>query len=86
MTNTVVTATEDTPLPELIDEMVHYGVSGIPIVDGKYDLSARTEADLMTKPAYGGTHRRSIAVLADLLRGRGRRWESKATGRLPARS
>ena len=33
MTRTVVTATEDTPLPELIDEMVRYGISGIPIVD-----------------------------------------------------
>ena len=81
MTSTVVTATENTPLPELIDEMVHYGVSGIPIVDGEARLvGIVTEADLMTKPAYGGTHRRSLVVLADLLRGRGRRWESKSTG------
>ena len=73
MTSTVVTATEDTPLPELIDEMVHYGVSGIPIVDGEARLvGIVTEADLMTKPAYGGTHRRSLAVLGDLLRGRRR--------------
>jgi CBS domain-containing protein len=80
MTPTVVTATPGTPLPELIDEMVQHGVSGIPIIDGESRLvGIVTEADLMTKPAYGGTHRRSLAVLADLLRGRGRRWESKAT-------
>ena len=81
MTRTVVTATTDTPLPELIDEMVRYGISGIPVVDTKSRLvRIVTEADLMTKPAYGGTHRRSLAVLGDLLRGRERRWESKATG------
>ena len=81
MTRTVVTATEDTPLPELIDEMVRYGISGIPIVDTESRLvGIVTEADLMTKPAYGGTHRRSLAVLGDLLRGHERRWESKATG------
>jgi CBS domain-containing protein len=81
MTRTVVTATQDTPLPELIDEMVRYGISGIPIVDADSRLvGIVTEADLMTKPAYGGTHRRALAVLGDLLRGRGRRWESKSTG------
>ena len=61
--------------------MVRYGISGIPIVDTESRLvGIVTEADLMTKPAYGGTHRRSLAVLGDLLRGHERRWESKATG------
>jgi CBS domain-containing protein len=81
MTRVVVTATEDTPLPELIDDMVRYGISGVPVVDTESRLiGIVTEADVMTKPAYGGTQRRSLAVLSDLLRGRERRWESKATG------
>jgi CBS domain-containing protein len=81
MSRTVVTATEDTPLPELIDEMVRHGISGIPVVDGESRvIGIVTEADLMTKPAYGGSQRRSLAILGDLLRGHERRWEIKATG------
>jgi CBS-domain-containing membrane protein len=81
MTRTVVTATADTPLPELIDEVVRYGISGIPIVDSESRLvGIVTEADLMSKPAFGGTHRRSLAVIGDLLRGHERRWVSKSTG------
>jgi CBS domain-containing protein len=81
MSRAVVTATANTPLPELIDEMVRHGISGIPIVDTETQLvGIVTEADLMSKPAYGGSHRRSLAVIGDLLRGHQRRWESKARG------
>jgi CBS-domain-containing membrane protein len=81
MSRNVVTATPDTPLPELIDEMVRHGISGIPIVDAESRLvGIVTEADLMSKPAYGGSHRRSLAIIGDLLRGQERRWESKARG------
>jgi CBS domain-containing protein len=81
MTRTVVTAQSDTPLPELIDEMLHYGVSGIPIVDSKWQLvGIVTEADLITKPSYGGRRRRALAVISDLLHGREQRWLSKAKG------
>jgi CBS domain-containing protein len=81
MTRTVVTADADTPLPELIDKMLHYGVSGIPVVDSKLRLvGIVTEADLITKPAYGGRRRRALAVVGDLVRGREQRWLSKAKG------
>jgi CBS domain-containing protein len=81
MTRTVVTATVDTPLPALVDEMVTYGISGVPIVDHERRLlGIVTEADLMSKPAFGGTHRGPLNVLADLLRGRERRWMLKSTG------
>jgi CBS domain-containing protein len=81
MTRTVITATADTPLPELIDEMVRYGISGIPVVDTESRLvGIVTEADVMTKPAFGGTQRRPLAVIGDLLRGHDRRWVSKSTG------
>jgi CBS domain-containing protein len=81
MSRTVVTATPDTPLPDLVDEMVRHGISGIPIVDTQSRLvGIVTEADLMSKLASGGSHRRSLAIIGDLLRGHERRWESKATG------
>jgi CBS domain-containing protein len=79
MSPTVVTATEQTPLPELIDEMVCHGISGVPIVDGDGRLvGIVSEADLMTKTAYGGTHRRPLALLGDVLRGHERRWLAKS--------
>ena len=54
MTRTVVTATQDTSLHELIDEMVSHGVSGIPIVDTSSRLvGIVTEADLMTSLHLG---------------------------------
>jgi CBS domain-containing protein len=81
MTRTVVTAHADTPLPELIDKMLHYGVSGIPVVDSNSRLvGIVTEADLISKPAYGGRRRRALAVIGDLLRGREQRWLAKAKG------
>jgi len=79
MTRTVVTATEHTPIPELVDEMVRHGISGVPIVDSDHRLvGVVSEADLMTKAAYGGLHRRPLAVLGDLLRGHERRWLAKS--------
>ena len=81
MTRTVVTATEDSPLPELIDMMVRYGISGIPIVDTDSRLvGIVTEADLMTKPAYGGTHRRSSRFSAICCGGMNGDGKSKAAG------
>lgn len=81
MTRTVITAHADTPLPELIDKMLQYGVSGIPVVDSESRLvGIVTEADLISKPAYGGRRRRPLAVIGDLVRGREQRWLSKAKG------
>jgi CBS domain-containing protein len=79
MIRTVVTARPETLLPELIDEMVRYGISGVPIVDSDGRLvGIVSEADLMSKPAYGGTHRRPLAAIGDLLRGHDRRWLVKS--------
>lgn len=80
MTRSVVTATPASPLPELVDLMLRYGISGVPIVDEDARLiGIVTEADLLSKPAFGGEHRRKLAALA-LLAGHGRRWMSKASG------
>jgi CBS-domain-containing membrane protein len=79
MTRTVVTARVETKLPELVDEMVRYGISGVPIVDsGDRLVGIVSEADLMSKLAFGGTHRRPLAAIGDLLRGHERRWLAKS--------
>lgn len=81
MTPTVVTATPETPLPALVDLMVRSGFSGIPIVDEEAGLvGVVTEADLISKAAYGGTQRRPLAVLGDMLHGRDSKWSKKAKG------
>ena len=33
MTSTVVTVNPDTPFPELVDQLLRHGVSGLPVVD-----------------------------------------------------
>jgi len=53
MPTTVVTATIATTFQELVDLMIRYGVSGIPIVDGDgRPVGIVTEADIIAKEAY----------------------------------
>jgi CBS domain-containing protein/effector-binding domain-containing protein len=83
MSSPVVTSTPDGTLPDVLDLMLCHGISGIPIVDVDAHLvGIVTEADLISKPAYGGTprHRRPLAVLRDALRGRGNTWAKKSRG------
>ena len=80
MTATVVTATPYTPLPALVDLMVRDRISGIPIVDGQSLVGIVTEADLISKPAFGGSRRRPLAVLGDIIHGRETTWAKKAKG------
>lgn len=85
MTSTVVTVTPDTPFPELVDRLLHYGISGLPVVDEDGHLvGIVTEADLVSKEAYGGRRRRALELLADLIAGRETRWASKGKGRTAA--
>lgn len=81
MTTTVVTATAHTPLPALVDLMVRARISGIPILDEQSHLvGIVTEADLISKPAYGGHRRRPLGVLGDIIHGRENMWAKKAKG------
>jgi CBS domain-containing protein len=58
MTTTVVTATTETPFPELVDLMLRNGISGIPVVDGRHHpIGMVTETDLVSKEAYPGRRR-----------------------------
>lgn len=81
MTTTVVTVEPSTPFPDLVDTMLRHGVSGLPVVDGEGALVGMvTEADLVSKEAFGGTRRRALDVLVDLFAGSQSVWVGKARG------
>lgn len=85
MTSTVVTANPDTPFPELVDLLLRHGISGLPIVDDNHNLVGMvTEADLVSKEAYGGRRRRLLELLADLVAGGETQWAIKGKGRTAA--
>lgn len=80
MTTEVVTVEPGTPFKEVVELLVGSGVSGLPVIDGQRRLvGIVTEADLISKEAYGGRPR-ALAVLADMLSAREHPWVSKATG------
>ncbi len=85
MTSTVVTATPDTTFPELVDRLLRHAVSGLPVVDEAGRLvGIVTEADLVSKEAYGGRRRRVLELLGDLVAGGETAWAIKGKGRTAA--
>ena len=80
MTTNVVTADPDTTFQRLVDLLIENGISGIPIVDAEqHPIGIVTEADLVSKEAYGGRRR-----VLDVAAGRAFRaentWAVKARG------
>jgi CBS-domain-containing membrane protein len=62
---TVVTATTDTAFQQLVDVMLRHGIGGIPVVDEHgWPIGIVTEADLVSKEAYGRRRRRLLDVAA----------------------
>lgn len=56
MTSTVVSVAPDTPYKELVERLVASDVSGLPVIEGDGSLvGIVTEADLLSKEAYGGS-------------------------------
>jgi CBS domain-containing protein len=80
MTPAVITVSPDTSFKETAMRLLDYGVSAMPVVDDDGDLVGLvTEADLMSKEAFGGKRRRPLAVVVDALTG-GSRYAPKASG------
>jgi CBS domain-containing protein len=80
MTTRVVTAGPDTPFVQLVDLMLRHGISGIPILDDEQNLvGIVTEADLVSKEAYGG-RRRPLALAAGMVFQHENVWSTKAGG------
>lgn len=79
MTTPVVTVTPEATFKVALERLLDTGVSSLPVVDADGRLvGIVTEADLVSKEAYGGRRRRPIEVLADLLAGGQTRWAVKA--------
>jgi CBS domain-containing protein len=79
MTTSLVTIGPDAAWKEVAEHMLDAGVSGIPVVDDSgYLLGLVTEADLVSRPAFGGRGHGSLAALVDVLTGEAR-WVGKAT-------
>jgi CBS domain-containing protein len=80
MTRKVFTVGPETPFKDVVETLLRHDVSGLPVVDddGRL-LGIVTEADLVSKEAYGGSRRRPVQVLVDVLGGDAR-WTHKAMG------
>ena len=81
MTAPVITIGPDAPFVDIVDRLLSNDISGLPVVDrdGRL-LGVVTEADLVSKEAYGFRRRRALGLVADYLRGRDPKWVSKAAG------
>jgi CBS domain-containing protein len=79
MTTAVVTVGPDASWKDVAERMLDAGVSGLPVVDPDgYLLGVVTEADLVSRPAFGQRRHRSLMAMVDLLTGEAR-WAGKAT-------
>lgn len=80
MTSAVITVQPETTFKETAQRLLDYGVTGLPVVDDKGRLVGLvTEADLMSKEAFGTRQHRPLEALLDLLTGEAR-WVGKAAG------
>jgi CBS domain-containing protein len=82
MTSSVITIAPSAKFPEVVDTMLTHDVSGLPVVDeaGRL-LGMVTEADLISKEAYGVHRRRPLGLIVDFLCERDPQWIRKASGR-----
>ena len=82
MTVPVVTVHRDTTFRELVHQLLAHDISGLPVVDDDQRvIGIVTEADLVSKEAYGYRRRRPLGLLADFLAGHDPQWVRKASGR-----
>lgn len=81
MTADVVTVGPTASFAEVVDCLLSHEISGLPVVDnGGRLLGIVTEADLVSKEAYGQRRRRALGLLADYFRGRDPQWVRKSAG------
>lgn len=77
MTTKVITVREDAPFKEVVEKLMVYDISAVPVVDDRQRLlGIVTEADLLSKEAHTPMHRAGILQL-----GPSGRWLRKAEGR-----
>ena len=82
MSSPAITVRPDATFQEVVDALLANDISGLPVVDADGRLvGIVTEADLVSKEAYGFRRRRALALVADYLRGRDPQWVRKGSGR-----
>lgn len=82
MSAPVISVGPDAEFKEIVGLLLEHDISGLPVVGGDDELlGVITEADLVSKDAYGSRRRRPLGLIADYLRGRDPRWVKKAAGR-----
>jgi CBS domain-containing protein len=70
MTTEVVSVGPETPFKDVIDCLVRSELSGLPVVDASGKLVGLvTEADVISKEAYGSQRHRALALPSDVLSG-----------------
>ena len=70
MAKEVITVAPETPFKDVIDRLVRFEVSGLPVVDRSGKLVGLvTEADVIPKEIYVGRRHRALALLGDVLSG-----------------
>ncbi len=85
MTTEVVSVGPEMPFKDVIERLVRSEVSGLPVVDASGKLVGLvTEADVISKEAYGSRRHRALAPFSDVLSGRDHRWVTKAAGLVAA--
>lgn len=80
MSSPVITTRPDAGFKEVVETLLDNDISGMPVVDSAGDLLGMvTEADLVTKEAYGRRRRRPLGLIAEYLRGHDPQWVRKAS-------
>lgn len=82
MSTPAITVEPDAPFTAVVDTLLANGISGAPVVDDdEHLLGIVTEADLVSREAYGYRRRRALGLVAELLRGRDPQWVRKGAAR-----
>ena len=81
MSTELVTVRPDQSLKDVVQAMVDHGVSAVPVVDADGRVAGIvTEADVMSREAYGGGRRKPLRMLVEYFSGRDPQWLRKAAG------
>ena len=81
MTTDVVTVGPEATYGETVDRLLAHDVSGLPVTDHAGTLlGIVTEADLVSREAYGSQRRRALGLVVDYLRGHDPAWVRRASG------
>lgn len=81
MSSPVVTVSTDAPLKQVIGTLLEHSIAAAPVVDADGRLEGIiTEADLLSRPAYGQGRSRPLRLVAEYFAGNDPQWLRKAEG------